>query len=88
MEKLNKAVDKAYEVYKKACKVQSERQMELCTELDACYTNIGGIVRFEHKSKYDYSIMNGIRNRVIISQINSDSNIDQIIKDIVEDFTS
>jgi hypothetical protein len=89
MEKLNKTVDDARREWERLCRVQSERRAELGLELNAYYMT--GKNRFEpSRSTYGSgygATMGDIRNKLIVSQINSDANIDQLIKTIVKEYT-
>jgi hypothetical protein len=89
MEKLNKIVDNARREWERLCRVQNERRAELGLELNAYY--MAGKNRFEpNRSTYGSgygATMGDIRNKLIVSQINPDANIDQIIKDIVKEYT-
>jgi hypothetical protein len=89
IEKLNKAIDDVRREWDRLCRVRDERQAELGLELNAYY--MVGKKRFEpNKSTYGSgygATMGDIRNKLIVSQISPDANIDQIIKDIVKEYT-
>ena len=89
MEKFNKAVDDARREWERLCRVRDERRTELGLELNAYY--MAGKNRFEpNRSTYGSgygATMGDIRNKLIVSQINSDANIDKLIKDIVKEYT-
>jgi hypothetical protein len=89
MEKLNKTVDNARREWERLCRVQNEKRAELGLELNAYY--MAGKNRFEpNRSTYGSGYganMGDIRNKLVVSQISPDANIEQIIKDIVKEYT-
>jgi hypothetical protein len=88
MEKLNKTVDNARREWERLCRIQNEKRAELGLELNAYY--MAGKNRFEpNRSTYGYygANMGDIRNKLVVSQISPDANIEQIIKDIVKEYT-
>jgi hypothetical protein len=89
MEKLNKTVDNARREWERLCRIQNEKRAELGLELNAYYMTVKN--RFEpNRSTYGLghgANMGDIRNKLVVSQISPDANIEQIIKDIVKEYT-
>ena len=81
--KLIKQEKEAHTVTLALAKKRQELTQQLGTELDAFYcTNTN---RFIAKMTNPLGFID-IRNKVIISQINPDTNIEQVIKNIVEEY--
>jgi hypothetical protein len=82
LSELIKQEKEAYEVVYELTRKKQALIKELSNELNAYYCN----VKEKFKPKQNISILE-IRNKLILSQISPDANIDQIIKDIVETYT-
>jgi hypothetical protein len=83
--KLSKLIKQEKEAYAIAYKLSKKRQNlsnELSNELNAYYCSVAE--KFQPKQNLNRL---EIRNKLILSQISPDANIDQIIKDIVETYT-
>jgi hypothetical protein len=83
--KLSKLIKQEKEAYAIASKLTEKRRNlsnELSNELDAYYCN----VKEKFQPRQNINRLE-IRNKLILSQISPDANIDQIIKDIVKTYT-
>ena len=82
--KLIKQEKEAYAVASALAKKRLELTQQLGTELNAYYCTVTD--RFIAKMTNRLGFID-IRNKIIISQINPDTNIEQVIKNIVEEYT-